>query len=102
MGIEDQESRLARIEAVLEAARADIAAMREAILRLVRIEEQQAVMRESVTHVHARLDDMDRRLDELAARATALEQARDIGAWVAGIAATVIAGAVSILVGRLM
>lgn len=100
--MDEVSARLIRMETVMEAQVREIAAMREAILKLVKIEEQQAAMRETVTHVHARLDEMDKRADDLAGRVTALEQARAIGAWVAGIAATVIAGAVSILIGRLM
>ncbi len=100
MGVDDHDSRLARIEAVLDATRADISAMREAILRLVRIEEQQAVMRESVQQVHALLDAMKARMDKAEERMVSLEQARAVGAWVASLAAAALATLSSMAITR--
>lgn len=116
MGIEDHAERLARIEAIMTGVQAEIAAMREALTRLVRIEEQMQaraererdlrrlideqhdVLREDARRLHERLDAIDARLDESERR---IETMRGPLVWLAGIAASVVAGLVSLLVGRL-
>ncbi len=95
-------ARLSRIETVLEAQCRDIADMRDAVVRLVRIEEQQTAMRDAVTQTHERLDGLDERCDDFDVRITDLERVRAVAGWVAGIAASVIAAAVSIVMGRLL
>lgn len=84
---------------MLSSVQADIAMMRDALMRLVRIEEQHASTRDEVRRVHARLDALDARLDEAERR---IDGMRGPLMWLAGIAATVVAGVVSMLVGRVM
>lgn len=98
MGIEDHIERLARMEGILTGIQAEMAAMREALLRLVRIEEQHAATRNEVRRTHERLDGLDARLDAVETRT---EQLRGPLVWLAGIAASVVAGIVSVAIGRL-
>lgn len=103
MGAEDHGERLARIEAVLSGIQGEMTTMREALMRLVRIEEAIAVRdahaRETMGRVHARLDAIETRLDETDKR---VESMRGPLLWLSGIAATVVAGAVSVLLGRVL
>lgn len=46
MSVEDTNERLARIEGVLSGVQSEIVTMREALMRLVRIEEQHAATRD--------------------------------------------------------
>lgn len=99
MGIDDHIERLARIEGVLSGIQAEMATMREALLRLIRIEEQHAATRDDLRRVHGRLDALDERLDGLDKR---VETMRGPLVWLAGIAATITAGVVSLILGRMM
>lgn len=99
MGAEDHGERLARMEGILAGMQAEMSAMREALLRLIRIEEQHAATREEVRRVHERLDAIDTRLDEAEKR---VETLRGPLMWLSGIAATVVAGIVSLFIGRAM
>ncbi|RPE72532.1 hypothetical protein EDC62_0223 [Tibeticola sediminis] len=99
MGTDDHVERLARIEGALTGMQAEMATMRDALMRLVRIEEQHAATRDEVRRVHARLDDLDNRMDAAERR---IDGMRGPLVWLSGIAATVVAGLVSVLVGRVM
>lgn len=99
MGSDDHGERLARMEGILAGIQAEMAVLREALLRLIRIEEQHATTREEVRRVHERLDAMDARLDEAEKR---LEGLRGPLMWLTGIAASVVAGLVSLILGRVM
>lgn len=94
--------RLTRIETAFEATRAEIASMRDAIVRLVRIEEHQGSIRAEVTRVGEMQDKLEEQLDTIQSRLVALEQARAVGVWVAGIAATVLASGATFLVTQVM
>jgi DNA repair exonuclease SbcCD ATPase subunit len=149
MGTEDTQERLARIEALMSGMQAEMAAMRDALIRLVRIEEKLAervkqedqfvqrlaraeetvaqmraflsearefparVVRieeqhagtrndlasqqEAISQMHERLDQYDERLDGIE---QAMASIRGPLLWLAGIAASVVAGLVSLLLGR--
>lgn len=106
MGTEDTHERLARIEALMSGMQAEMAAMRDALIRLVRIEEQHAGTRddlarqqEAIRRMHERLDKYDERLDGLD---EAVASIRGPLLWLAGIAASVVAGLVSLLLGRVL
>jgi septation ring formation regulator EzrA len=106
MGTDDTAERLARIEALMSGMQAEMAAMREALIRLVRIEEQHASTRdelarqqEAIRRMHGRLDQYDERLDGLD---QAVASIRGPLLWLAGIAASVVAGLVSLLLGRVL
>lgn len=99
MGTEDTHERLARIEALMSGMQAEMAAMRDALIRLVRIEEQHAGTRddlarqqEAIRRMHERLDGLDE----------AVASIRGPLLWLAGIAASVVAGLVSLLLGRVL
>lgn len=77
----------------------EMGAMREALLRLVRIEEQHASTQDAVRRAFERLDKLDERLDALEAQVSGV---RGPLMWLAGIAASVVAGLVSLYIwGRL-
>jgi chromosome segregation ATPase len=151
MGTEDTHERLARIEALMSGMQAEMAAMRDALIRLVRIEEklaervkqedqfvqrlahaeetvaqmrvflsearefparvvrieeQHAGMRdelarqqEVIRQMHERLDKYNERLDGLD---EAVASIRGPLLWLSGIAASVVAGLVSLLLGRVL
>lgn len=106
MGAEDHAERLARMEGILSGMQAEMAAMREALLKLIRIEEQMSAhlsreeeSRAIVKRLHERLDTMDARLDEAEKR---LESLRGPLLWIAGVAASVVAGLVSLILGRVL
>jgi septation ring formation regulator EzrA len=113
MGTEDTAERLARIEALMGGMQAEMAAMRDALIRLVRIEEQHAGTREDIARqqeairrMHERLDHYDDRLDKHDERLDGIEQSmasiRGPLLWLAGIAASVVAGLVSLVLGRVL
>jgi len=104
MVTEDTAERLARIEALMGGIQAEMVAMRDALLRLVRIEEQHASTREDIARqqeairrMHERLDKYDERLDGID---EAVASIRGPLMWLAGIAASVVAGLVSLVLGR--
>jgi septation ring formation regulator EzrA len=106
MGTEDTHERLARIEALMSGMQAEMAAMRDALIRLVRIEEQHASTRdelarqhEDIRRMHERLDKYDERLDGID---EAVASIRGPLLWMAGIAASVVAGLVSLVLGRVL
>lgn len=74
----------------------EMSAMREAIVRLVRIEEQHAATQDSVRRAFERLDKLDERMDALEEAVAGIKGPL---MWLAGIAASVVAGLVSIFVG---
>jgi septation ring formation regulator EzrA len=113
MGTEDTHERLARIEALMSGMQAEMAAMRDALIRLVRIEEQHAGTRddlarqqEAIRRMHERLDKYDDRLDKYDERLDGIDEAvasiRGPLLWLSGIAASVVAGLVSLLLGRVL
>lgn len=89
---------------MLAGIRTEIETMREALVRLVRVEEQMSMLlardadgRDERRRLHDRVDALDARCDELDKR---LEALRGPLAWLAGIAATVVAGAAGALLWR--
>ncbi len=75
---------------------AEMGAMREALMRLVRIEEQHAATQDAVRRSFERLDKLDERLDALDEQVAGI---RGPLMWLAGIAASVVAGLVSLFIG---
>jgi len=106
MGTEDTAERLARIEALMSGMQAEMAAMREALIRLVRIEEKHASTRDELARQQEVIRRMDERLDKYDERLDALDQAvssiRGPLLWLTGIAASVVAGLVSLFIGRVL
>jgi len=106
MATEDTQERLARIETLMSGMQAEMATMRDALIRLVRIEEQHASTRDELARqmgdirmMHERLDKYDERLDGLD---EAVASIRGPLLWLAGIAASVVAGLVSLILGRVL
>lgn len=96
MAIEDVVERLARMEALMSGMQGEMSAMREAIVRLVRIEEQHAATQDAVHRAFERLDRLDERLDALDETVTGIKGPL---MWLAGIAASVVAWLVFLFIG---
>lgn len=99
MAVEDVVERLARMEALMSGMQGDMGAMREAIVRLVRIEERHAATQDGVRRASERLDRLDERLDALDETVAGIKGPL---MWLAGIAASVVAGLVSLFIGGLL
>lgn len=74
----------------------EMSAMREAIVRLVRIEDQHAATQDAVRRAFERLDKLDERMDALDETVAGIKGPL---MWLAGIAASVVAGLVSLFIG---